>query len=639
MYHKGLETGTRASRHDVSHLQIFCICYIIAATAGLQPLGNMSESEARFVTAILDTLDALVVVLDRDGGIVRLNHACERLTGYRSDELLGPHWLDLVLIPEEADGVKHVLAELSAGGFHKRLENHWRTKDGRSKLISWSNTALADENGVVEFVIATGIDITERRVAEEVLSESEERYRTLVEALEDAVHVRDREGRFVMLNAETARRRGKSEQELLGKRAVDILSHDTAAQISRVDNLVFETGQTVEAVEEYPDRSFAQICHVKKVPLRSRDGVIVGVVTVSRDVTERVRAEAALQEANQKLIVWVDDLEARNRESAIVNEMADFLQTCTTFEDAYSVFSHSMQKLFPDTSGAIFVISASRNLADAVSAWGSFPESEGLFAPDECWGLRRGRAHLVEDPASGLLCRHVHSPLEGGYLCIPMVAQGDALGTFHMRLKERGIPDPVRRLAPIVAEHAGLALANLRLRQTLRDQAVHDQLTGLYNRRYMEEMLDREISRATRFGTPLGVVMIDVDHFKRFNDAFGHEAGDTILSALGGFLRAHTRAEDIACRYGGEELLLILPDADVDATRRKAEELLEGIRQLRVESHRQTLGPVTVSMGVASFPTHGSQGSDLVRAADLALYRAKSDGRDRAVSAATAISD
>lgn len=719
----------------------------------------MTDTEARFASAILDTLDALVVVLDRDGRVIRRNRACERMTGYSSDEIAGKRFWDFLPVPEEIPSVREAFTRLLAGEFPYHQESHWRTKDGGSRLIAWSNNALLDEHGSVEYVIATGIHVTERHLAEEVLRESEERYRTLhsamsegvalheviydqggvavdyrildvnpaferitglsgeravgkpasilfgggvapyldvyalvaatgepacfeayfepmakffavsvfspsrgrfatvfqditerkqttdalrdseeryrtlVEALDDAVHVRDREGRFVMLNAATARRQGRSEEDLLGVGTTELHPPDLAIQIAEADRLVFETGQTVELVEEHPTRSFAQVCHVKKVPLRSRDGEIVGVVTLSRDVTERVRAEAALQEANEKLIVWVGELEARNRESALVNEMGDLLQTCTTLEDAYAVFAHSMPRLFPDTSGAFYVISASRNLADAVSSWGSLPETEAFFAPEECWGLRRGRAHEVEDPTSGLLCRHVRSPLEGGYLCIPMVAQGETLGSFHLRLKEGGIPDPVRSLATTVADHAGLAIANLRLRQTLRDQAIHDQLTGLYNRRYMEEMLDREISRAIRFGTPLGVIMMDVDHFKRFNDLFGHEAGDTILSALGGYLRTHIRAEDIACRYGGEELLLILPEADPDGSRRKAEELLEGISQLRVEFHHQILGPVTVSMGVAAFPAHASHGADLVRAADLALYRAKSEGRDRVMSA------
>jgi diguanylate cyclase (GGDEF)-like protein len=184
-----------------------------------------------------------------------------------------------------------------------------------------------------------------------------------------------------------------------------------------------------------------------------------------------------------------------------------------------------------------------------------------------------------------------------------------------------------------VAEHIALALANLKLQETLRDQAIRDPLTGLFNRRYMEESLEREVSRAGRSGIPVGVIMLDIDHFKHFNDTFGHEAGDTLLGALGNFLRAHIRGGDIACRYGGEEFTLILPDASFDATRDRAEQLREAVTKLNVLHRGETLGPITLSLGVATFPEHGSIGQAVLLAADGALYRAKHEGRNRVVVA------
>jgi diguanylate cyclase (GGDEF)-like protein len=174
----------------------------------------------------------------------------------------------------------------------------------------------------------------------------------------------------------------------------------------------------------------------------------------------------------------------------------------------------------------------------------------------------------------------------------------------------------------------------MRLRETLRSQAIRDPLTGLYNRRYMEESLEREIHRATRRHSALGVVMLDLDRFKSFNDAFGHAAGDTLLREVGAFLRGRLRAEDIACRYGGEEFTLILPDADLEHTRSRADELRREARNLTVVHHGQTLAAITLSMGIAAYPEHGASADELLDAADAALYEAKSGGRNRVSVAA-----
>jgi diguanylate cyclase (GGDEF)-like protein len=214
------------------------------------------------------------------------------------------------------------------------------------------------------------------------------------------------------------------------------------------------------------------------------------------------------------------------------------------------------------------------------------------------------------------------------------MAKGEALGVlyFGSEAPEAFTADR-ERLTATVAEHVGLSLANLKLRETLRLQSIRDPLTGLFNRRYMEESLTRELSRCTRSNRPLSVLMLDIDHFKRFNDSFGHAAGDALLQAIGEFLRASTRGEDIACRYGGEELTLILPETSLADAANRAEQIREGLKRLDVRSQGVTLGMATVSIGVAGFPTHGANTTTILRAADEALYEAKREGRDRVVTA------
>jgi diguanylate cyclase (GGDEF)-like protein len=170
----------------------------------------------------------------------------------------------------------------------------------------------------------------------------------------------------------------------------------------------------------------------------------------------------------------------------------------------------------------------------------------------------------------------------------------------------------------------------------LQQQAIRDSLTGLFNRRYMDETLEREMQRAERHQHPIGIIMLDIDHFKRFNDIYGHHAGDLLLQAVGRFLRTHTRGEDIACRYGGEEFILVLPEASLEETRRRAEHIRTAMKHIFVEYSGQMLGGNTISLGAAVFPDHGTTADSLIDEADRALYRAKDAGRDCVVLATDA---
>ena len=175
--------------------------------------------------------------------------------------------------------------------------------------------------------------------------------------------------------------------------------------------------------------------------------------------------------------------------------------------------------------------------------------------------------------------------------------------------------------------------ALLKSEALLREQSMRDHLTGLFNRRYMEETLERELLRASRKQLSLGIIMLDVDDFKRFNDTYGHAAGDAVLRELGNLLLGHIRGEDIACRFGGDEFIIVLPDASRAVARERAERLCEHARHFNIQFEGQTLEAVTISLGVAVFPEDGSHSAGILRAADDALYRAKREGRSRVVAA------
>ena len=364
-------------------------------------------------------------------------------------------------------------------------------------------------------------------------------------------------------------------------------------------------------------------------------------------VSEHREAETELIKANQQLERSGDELEEHNRRMFLLNQMGDLLQSCTTVEEAYTIIGPLGQQLFPEETGALYVINNSRDMVEAATAWGPLPAEQDTFAMEDCWALRLGRTHTykTDNDVVNLLCPHLKNRLPVFSLCIPMTAHGDTLGILHLRgqasgptqtrEKQLSLAEAKQQLAFAMADSVVLALANLKLRISLRDQAIRDPLTGLFNRRYLEETLEREFNRALRMKRSVGVIMLDLDHFKRFNDTFGHEAGDVLLRKLGNFLKQHLRGGDIACRYGGEEFALILPEVSPGNLLRRAEQLREGIKHLSVSYQGTELETLTMSLGIAMFPTHGATGQRVLNAADAALYEAKRMGRDRVVVASS----
>lgn len=375
--------------------------------------------------------------------------------------------------------------------------------------------------------------------------------------------------------------------------------------------------------------------------------VFVMLLLIRRESWRRMEVEAGLETANLNLQDSLTTLERLTKEMTLIAMLAEMLQSCRTSAEAYAVIGRTLPQVFPNATAALSLINASQNLVETVL---KVPEEtitpQSLFSPDECWALRRGHIHLVQNADSEVPCPHLtraavgeskeKETLPGSMLCLPLAAHGQTLGVLSIAAQPAGaFSEADQRVAFAVAEHASLALANLRLQETLRLESIRDPLSGLFNRRYLEASFEREIARATRREHPLSVIMIDIDFFKRFNDNFGHEAGDLVLQKFGDFLKSQSRAEDIACRYGGEEFTLILPDASLEAARNRAEQLRIGAAQLSLEYRRQQLPGITISVGVAAFPTHGLAKEDLMRAADAALYRAKKEGRDRVLMAET----
>jgi len=331
-----------------------------------------------------------------------------------------------------------------------------------------------------------------------------------------------------------------------------------------------------------------------------------------------------------------DEVRERTIEAAGLRRMSELLQACSSVTEAFLVVERVLPGLLPGTRGVLHVINASRSLLELAARFGlpgDTPPAPSIepAAPTDCWAFRRGAPHRVAPGDATVACNHPGA--DESYLCIPVLAHGESLGVLSVSPAPNGV---LAERAERLAEQIGLAVANLRLRDSLRTQAVRDGLTGLFNRRYFEEAAERELSRAKRHQRQLVMMVIDFDHFKRFNDTYGHDAGDFLLREVGQLLRASVRQSDVACRFGGEEFVLILPESSPQEALRRADQIREAFHRLALSHQGKLLGPVTVSIGIAAYPDHGEQRDTVLRSADAALYRAKREGRDRALLAAAA---
>lgn len=388
----------------------------------------------------------------------------------------------------------------------------------------------------------------------------------------------------------------------------------------------FDTGSLAEWVAKHKDTKVDEVIVVSVV-------LLLGVSFISIRRTFELFAQ----------VIKYDELYREtirhSRESSVLGELSEVLQSCLSSEEAHDLIADRAKVLFPGTSGALCITANSRDLVEVVATWGMPKPAERFFAPKDCWALRRGRVHVLAGDPVVLSCAHLGQIRPSRAMCVPMMAHGEALGLLYLdsgQHESKNVEQPTtqlseseQRLAKTFAEQTALALANLKMREMLKIQSVRDPLTGLYNRRYMEESLNRELRRAVRKKSELGVMMLDVDHFKKFNDTFGHEAGDSVLRSLGNLLRTQFRTEDIVCRYGGEEFTIILPDTSLQLTQERAEQIREAAKRELVQLRSQSLGPVSLSIGLSSFPANGSTSETLLGAADAALYRAKEAGRDR----------
>jgi diguanylate cyclase (GGDEF)-like protein/PAS domain S-box-containing protein len=467
------------------------------------------------------------------------------------------------------------------------------------------------------------------------LEESEGRYRRLFEQAVEGIFQCTREGRFLTANPSLAQTLGYgSPEEILAE--VEHIREDLHLDPRtwmdlwcRLDSAGVVLGFQAE-LRRRDGRSVWVRINARAVNQGGASAYMEGFLS---DITEEKHHREALVEQQRVLEDRVENrtselrggierLERHNAEVAELHEFTEMLQLCQDLPEGIPIIEAFLPRLFSGAAAELFILDPISELLMPITQ-GTHDE----FPVEACWALREGKPYARSATGSRPRCAHLEGLPSGDSLCLPVLAGRELHGLIQV-LPAGPLEDEIQRYGKNVAELLAITLTTLKLRVRLREQSIHDPLTGLYNRRYLDEVAHRELQRAARRGQPVGVALFDIDHFKRFNDEHGHDAGDAVLFQLTRFIESRLRAGDLAFRIGGEEFLLLLAEADREATLAK----MEGFRRevetdLRVK-HAQLNLTVTISAGVAAFPGDGTSLEDLLKAADTAMYRAKTMGRN-----------
>ena len=606
---------------------------------------SAAERSRQFLASIVQSSEDAIIGRALDGRIVTWNLGAEAMFGYHGHEVVGKS-ISMLIAPALGDIGGQNDREALLDGKSIRFEGVGLTKRGESIGVSLCVCPIKDETGKVTAASAVIRSIESRKRAEQIddlLAQSQERLTLMLRASgigvwswETAADIITADENCSMLfGLPLGQFPNTLEQfaKLMHPDDRGRVQHDVAASVK------YGVPYNTEFRVVWPDRTVRSLTGRGRVyPEDSKKPF--RLVGVCWDVTERQQVAENLRLSNEKLTQSLQELERRKEQGAILGKMNDLLRACPSSSEAYDIIAEFCAQLLPEYAGALYIFSASRNVLRSVATWNDPVINDAAFGPYDCWALRRGQSHFSESGGLVTSCRHLKS-VPGGHACFPLMAHGTGMGIMcfqeSTQVESSGqfLKTEDRQLASTIVENVAISLSNLSLQEALHIQSIRDPLTGLYNRRYLEESVEQEIHRLARVQQPAGFAMMDLDHFKTFNDTFGHEGGDAVLRALGQFLRENIRKQDIACRYGGEEFCILFGESSIDDTVRRTEDLRSGVSRLTVRHGGQYLGAITISIGVASYPTHGGSLNELVAAADRALYQAKAEGRNRVITAPT----
>jgi diguanylate cyclase (GGDEF)-like protein len=443
-------------------------------------------------------------------------------------------------------------------------------------------------------------------------------------------YIKDEQSRVLYYNQEIQSRFSVDSQECLGKTDSEFLPDpQEARRVMENDQVVLKTLQSLKLIEEVKIPGNDQPCYWLsfKFPFTDYATGDRRIGGISIDITESIEAQRSLTDLNRQLEEKALELEAKKRELIYLSDMADMLYSCESENEVYKVVALTCSKLFPNMSGCIYTIANSKNYVQWNSFWGDERSSKEIFSPYECWALRRGKFNLLSPRNSGLMCSHLIQPVSGTHLCVPLFGQGEIVGILHIYALEK-ISLEDQQITEIIARTLGFALNNLMIKQRLTHENLRDGMTQLFNQRYMQTITEQRLAEAERLGEPVGVIFLDIDNFKSYNSRYGHLTANIILQGLAKLLLKSIRSFDIACRWGGEEFVVVMPNMSLEMLRKRAEELRVNVEQMQLKDGNQILEGITASFGIAvSEP--GITVKDFLNRANQAMLEAKGTGKNR----------
>ena len=445
-----------------------------------------------------------------------------------------------------------------------------------------------------------------------------------------AAYIKDEQSRVLYYNQELQSRFSVDPQEWLGKTDSEYLPDpEEGRRVMENDQVVLKTLRPLKLIEEVKIPGNDQPCYWLsfKFPFSDYPTGACRIGGISIDITESIEAQRSLTDLNRQLEEKTLELEAKKRELIYLSDMADMLYSCEFEDEVYQVVALTCSKLFPNMSGCINIIANSKNYVQINSTWGSERSSKEVFSLSDCWALRRGKLNLLSPCNAGLMCSHLIPPVSGAHLCVPLFGQGEVIGILHINALEE-ISREAQQITEIIARTLGIALNNLSIKQRLTYDSLRDGMTQLFNQSYMQNITEQRLAEADRAGQPLSVIFLDIDNFKSYNSHYGHMTANIVLQGLAKLLLKSIRSFDIACRWGGEEFVIVMPNMTLETLRMRVEQLRIDVEQMQLKDGDQILKSITASFGIAvSEP--GITVKDFLNRANQAMLEAKRTGKNR----------
>jgi diguanylate cyclase (GGDEF)-like protein/PAS domain S-box-containing protein len=589
-------------------------------------LAGVTPTEDDPSLGFFETSRDLLLVETPHNFVLRTNPSLTHLLGYSETALRGTALLDLVA-RDDLPAVSSALKKLKNGGQAIDFECRCRATDRSHVVLHWS-VSQHETTGVRYWV---GHDVTQRR-------RTEARIAGQARAIDasQAVIEFHLDGTILAVNECFLAVMEYDADDIIGRHHRIFVQPEYAASE--------EYGRFWEAL----NRGESQVGEFKRftrdgnlvwmqatyLPTLGLDGKPEKVVKCATNIADRIAAERQLQTLNSTLSKSLKLSRQRDADNSILSELTGFLQASLTEDEVLDLVGCYINRLSDKATAALYVFTGEEGEQHAGTLYKN--ELVKTMRRTDCWALRRGVVHTRLTGPTAPMCKHLSGnvPVEAFSTCVPILADGIAgMLTAFWAPEERSdwlAAEHARTQSMFVmlAERVGSTLEAIRLRSRLQEQSIRDPLTGLYNRRYLDDALRRELQHARRQQLPVSAVMLDIDRFKLLNDAHGHEIGDRALRAVAKTISGNVRQGDIVCRYGGEEFVVLLVGEPQDVAALKAERIRDAVACLDMGTAGDGTIKLTVSAGVSETGLRPLDGLSLLRRADRALYQAKNDGRN-----------